>query len=658
MATIEFHGADLVVYFDSNPANVAVDHYVVEYKCRTSTITHKVDQAAFQSETPSGRRSYQDTLTHAENNSAGLTRNVRVSVYAVSDAGRSEADTEDAQNSLPVLPLPPRITPTLTGVEIALPVPIDQDLEGYVAWVGDKPDFPMDASTERYKGRSNTFSIQLADDEPRYMRVAPYDAFGLDTFSAWEVQKIKRKSITDEVIGSAPWKQLPSIIGRELQKPINDIAAIQIDYASSLMKVTDALSTKNLVAVRELKTRVEENGSLVAEELLQLTSRLGKSESGLSEFRKAVADANYASVTSVDKMIAKYGEGVTAYQLAEKESYAADKSAFSKSLEEMGAKVVEEGKIREGKISELRNVILDENGNIRVEKISELGAKITEAVDGKMTQFEGVIKEVEKAYKDGDAIVAESVKTLSSSIIGPDGELPKVKAVIEQVQKTTTDNDSARAQDIKNVQSRLDNVGGASIEQAFKTVADKVDGVSSQYTLKVQTDQNGQKYVAGMGIAVENGISAVAFSTDSFRIITPGSTPRQLFYADENGVYMPNVTIDKLKAGAIDFEFLSRQSNLNAASGYQALPGGLMLMWGQYRAYIAEERSISVTFPTPFPNACLSFTATPYIAIASNARDLYIQVVGSAQQGSATVYTQGYKGTGVLDGFNWFAVGY
>ena len=442
-----------------------------------------------------------------------------------------------------------------------------------------------------------------------------------------------------------------------LQKQIDDISALHITYGVGALSASTALAKKNQVAIRTLETRVEKDRSVVSEELLQLTSRLGKSESGLSEFRQTVANANYASVTSVDKMIAKYGEGVTAYQIAEKASYAADKSAFSKSLEEMGAKVVEEGKIREGKISELRNVILDENGNIRVEKISELGAKITEAVDGKMTEFEGAIKEVEKAYKDGDAVVAESVKTLSSSITGPNGEIEKVKAVIEQVQKTSADLNNATAEDVKKLSTRLNDVGGATIEQAFKTVADKVDGVSSEYTLKVQTDQNGQKYIAGMGIAIENGVSAIAFAADAFSITTPGGTPKKLFYADTNGVYMPNVRVDTLKAGAIDFEFLNRQSMNNAASGYQALPGGLWLMWGQYRSYIAEEKSITVQFPVAFPNICLSFTATPYISYASNARDLYIQVVGDATVSGATIYTQGYKGSAALDGFNWFAVG-
>ncbi len=307
--------------------------------------------------------------------------------------------------------------------------------------------------------------------------------------------------------------------------------------------------------------------------------------------------------------------------------------------------------------SELRNVILDENGNIRVEKISELGAKITEAVDGKMTVFEGAIKEVEKAYKDGDAIVAEKVNTLSSSITGPNGEIDKVKAIIEDAKKTSADLNNATAEDVKKLSTRLNDVGGATIEQAFKVVSDKVDGVSGAWTLKVETDQNGEKYVAGIGLAVDNGVSAFAVSADTFKLVTAGKNPKQVFFADADGVYMPNVRVDTLKAGAIDFEFLNRQSMNNAASGYQALPGGLWLMWGQYRAYIAEEKSITVQFPVAFPNICLSFTATPYISYASNARDLYIQVVGDATVSGATIYTQGYKGSAALDGFNWFAVG-
>lgn len=200
MSTIEFHGADLVVYFSSNPSNVAVDHYVVEYQCLNATITHRVDQAAFQSEQTSGVRDYQDTLTFAENSAAGLTRNVRVSVWAVSDAGRSDADVDDAQNSLPVLPSAPLVTSTLTGVEIAVPQPVDGDLEGYVAWVGTTADFPLDAAHERYRGAANTFALQLPTDNTYYVRIAPFDAFDLDTFSTWPAQPIKRRDL-DTAVG-------------------------------------------------------------------------------------------------------------------------------------------------------------------------------------------------------------------------------------------------------------------------------------------------------------------------------------------------------------------------------------------------------------------------------------------------------------------------
>nr|WP_274705413.1 DUF1983 domain-containing protein [Sphingomonas sp. H160509] len=58
----------------------------------------------------------------------------------------------------------------------------------------------------------------------------------------------------------------------------------------------------------------------------------------------------------------------------------------------------------------------------------------------------------------------------------------------------------------------------AQLQENFSTYASKVDGIGAEYTLKVQTTQNGEKYIAGMGIAIENGVSAINFLADSFRI--------------------------------------------------------------------------------------------------------------------------------------------
>ena len=251
MATIEFHGADLVVYFNSNPLNRGVDHYLIEYKCKTGTVSHRVDQAAHQSEASDGTRYYQDTLTYAENEGAGLTRNVRVSVRAVGDGSMSVPDVEDAQNSLPVLPSAPTITSTLTGVEIAVPAPTDGDLEGYVAWVGTRADFPLNSSTERYRGAANAVSLQLPTDDTYFVRIAPYDAFGLDTFSAWDAQQIKRGDL-NAAIGATPVVQsfqqaqaaIDNAVGKaqsdatkaqtDATKAQNDLAAAKVDLSADI----------------------------------------------------------------------------------------------------------------------------------------------------------------------------------------------------------------------------------------------------------------------------------------------------------------------------------------------------------------------------------------------------------------------------------------
>ncbi|KQN09066.1 gp53-like domain-containing protein [Sphingomonas sp. Leaf28] len=680
MATFEFHGADLVVYFNSNPANVAVDHYVIEYVCRNATVTHRVDQAVFQAEATNGVRSYQDTLTHAENDAAGLSRHVRVKVYAVGDRGTSAPDVDDAQNSLPVLPFAPRITSTLTGVEIACPQPVDGDLEGFVAWVGTTSDFPLDALHERYRGAAATFSLQLPDDDTYCIRIAPYDAFGLDTFSAWDPQPIKRRPLGNEVVNSPPWRQLPNLVTGLITTPIEQLSALQIGYGTSNVKLSQALNKENLVAISKLETRIEDDGSKVAESFLQLTSRLtnaekavagidikGPIEAGLSELRRSIANANYASSEVVDIKIANYGDGVTAWQTNEERVRAERDKAINEDIEKMGVRITDEvGGVKtslEGSFNDLRKLVVDnEFGTALALRVDEMGVRITTEVDGVKSANEAAIRNVEKAIVDGDSAQAEKTNTLSSyvdGIVGPNGPIANISGVIQNMQQTYADNDGARAQEIRNVQSKLDGLNFAAAEEKLNTYATKTDGIGAQYVLKVQTDVNGVKSIAGMGIAVEDNVSAIAFTADSFRLTTPGSFPQQVFYADANGVYMPNVTVDTLKAGAIDFEFLSKQSIRDQNGGYQILPGGLVIMWGRFRQRITYEATFSVSFPIPFPNQCMMFNATPYLAVFHNERDLWIQNIGQTSRFGATVATQAARRDDqYLDGFDWVAFGY
>ncbi|WP_168371535.1 gp53-like domain-containing protein [Sphingomonas sp. Leaf257] len=435
----------------------------------------------------------------------------------------------------------------------------------------------------------------------------------------------KADAITKNLVGDK--------LSNLLRTPLDEQAAFNIDFGAAAISAASALAKQNLVAIQTFGTRIEDDGSKVAESFEQLTSRLDEAEkkvagidvkgevaAGMTQLRRTIANANYASFEAVDNRIATYGEGVTAWQIKEEKARVEANKAVYKSVDEVGLRVVQEGLDRAGAIKDLRNMLIDENGNLVVERIQGLGTRVTVMLNGKPVTLESAIQTVDTSYKTDVGTVAKSVKTLAA---------------------------------------RMDDVGGATIEQSFKTVADKVTGLSAEYTLKVQTDRNGRKRVAGMGIASENGVSAIVLTTDTLSIETPDGGDKPLLRADIGGVYMPNVRVDHLSAGAIDFEFLSRQSLRDPAGGYQALPGGFYMMWGQYRQYINSETSLSIVFPIAFPTMCMSFVATPYINSASDVRDLWLQNMGAPSRFGASVYTQAPNVTRqTLDGFDWFAVGY
>lgn len=87
-----------------------------------------------------------------------------------------------------------------------------------------------------------------------------------------------------------------------------------------------------------------------------------------------------------------------------------------------------------------------------------------------------------------------------------------------------------------------------------------------------------------------------------------------------------------------------------AASGYQKLPGGLIIQWG-ITGSIAGDASVTVTFPVAFPNACLCAVAQSNLAPGAT--------------NGAAISTRSYTTTTMLVGndFNaasatWIAIGY
>ena len=80
-------------------------------------------------------------------------------------------------------------------------------------------------------------------------------------------------------------------------------------------------------------------------------------------------------------------------------------------------------------------------------------------------------------------------------------------------------------------------------------------------------------------------------------------------------------------------------------SGYQKLPGGLILQWGNIP--VAPATPTYTTFPISFPNACFSI-------IANNSQN-NAQIANAWNPTLAGFWYQGYTGTLAL---NWLSIGY
>jgi len=89
-----------------------------------------------------------------------------------------------------------------------------------------------------------------------------------------------------------------------------------------------------------------------------------------------------------------------------------------------------------------------------------------------------------------------------------------------------------------------------------------------------------------------------------------------------------------------------------SVNGYQKLPGGLVLQWGSAGS-IAQDQSVTVTFPTPFPNACLGGFANNQNVASVGGTNLN---AGARNWNTTTMIV---TNDGVTSGVhNWFAIGY
>ena len=109
----------------------------------------------------------------------------------------------------------------------------------------------------------------------------------------------------------------------------------------------------------------------------------------------------------------------------------------------------------------------------------------------------------------------------------------------------------------------------------------------------------------------------------------------------------------QLSAGAVTANKINLVTSLGT-NGYQIMPGGLILQWGSASIPNSPTTGTSVTFPIPFPNACLCATANPYGVSRNTVAEANNTIVSVST--TTIVIASGQTSTPCT--FFWMAIGY
>lgn len=121
-------------------------------------------------------------------------------------------------------------------------------------------------------------------------------------------------------------------------------------------------------------------------------------------------------------------------------------------------------------------------------------AKAFSGVVARFQKNEALINSEITARVNADNAIVQSVNTQMANVNGS-------IAGIQSAQTTLSNNFAALSTQTNTIQARINNIGGATLEQKFQATADANGALQSQYTIKAQVDANGRLGIAGIGLA-------------------------------------------------------------------------------------------------------------------------------------------------------------
>lgn len=490
MAEIEFTGHDLTVRFEENPQNGREFQYRVRYECLDTSVVHYVSaENAAQYTKADGMRGYKDVLTFEENLKAGLTRKPKVFMSTQDGAGNWSPELEiDATNPAPDVP-PVRWANGYDMIQLNFTKPDDTDWAGFCVWADTQSPVRKDQVTSKYIGPNNDVSLSLIPDTDYWITYAAYDAFGTDLLNEATIQI---HTLTQE-----------SMVLPILQDKLEHLAGINVKNSTAFLKVANAYSNNNHRAIEELKTSVEEDGTLVASRFLALETRVGDSESILTEEQTTRANADEALSQSLTLLGARVGSAETAIS---QELIA--RANADEALTMMNTQLASRIDNNEAQFNDQIQNLANTDG-VLSQRITDQSAVWNVDINTKIT---AATQSITTAYSNADGALSQRIDTLSAQM-GDNGW----QAAIQSEAMTRANADGALGQRIDQITAGY-NGQFVSIQQSLTAQGNSISGLSAQYTLRI----NNQGRVSGFGLASDpNGNSEFAVLADRFLIAHP-----------------------------------------------------------------------------------------------------------------------------------------
>lgn len=322
------------------------------------------------------------------------------------------------------------------------------------------------------------------------------------------------RDVLDEIKDSL----LNSQFGQDLTSRIDDIQLPEIPELDDLYDRVNALRS-DYNRDGELLLR-----SVVVDE--QIKTGVANDFATVWDAYGVMQDGAALTATHVSLLETQVGE-TNARVLTEEVARSDGDSALASSISGLSARFDNfdgaTGKTIEASIIDERTASIDRD-SANATQISGLTARLDNFNAEAGKTLESFVVEEKSARVDGDSANASSISGLVTRLNTfdatgkPVGSL-EARLANEETARVTAD--SANATSISQVSARLNDIDGVTLEQKFSATADSIDGLSAQYTLKV--DNNG--YVSGFGLASTpvNGVpvSTFAILSDNFVLINP-----------------------------------------------------------------------------------------------------------------------------------------